>query len=188
MSKLKKCPTRDGSRDKKDLIRFTVYLVIVMVVAYSLVHFVVSRSVVSGHSMEKTLSDGDNLVVDKITYRFSDPSRYDVVIFPYLYKKNTYYIKRIIGLPGETVQITEEGKIMINGKQLKEDFGLAPIRDPGVAETEVCLGKDEYFVLGDNRNSSEDSRFFDVGNIRRSQIIGRALFRFYPFQRMGRIR
>ena len=187
MSELKKWPTRDGSKDRRDLIRFTLYLLIVMAVAYSLVHFVVSRSVVSGHSMERTLSDGDNLVVDKITYRFSDPQRFDIVIFPYLYKKNTYYIKRVIGLPGEKIQITEDGKILINDRVLKDDHGIAPIRDPGEASVPIRLGDDEYFVLGDNRNSSEDSRFSDVGRIKRGQILGRAVFRFYPFGSIGRI-
>ncbi|MCR4868658.1 MAG: signal peptidase I [Lachnospiraceae bacterium] len=187
MSELKKLPTRDGSKDRRDLVRFTIYLLFVMAVSYSLVHFVVSRTVVSGHSMETTLSDGDNLVVDKVTYRFTDPKRFDVIIFPYLYKKNTYYIKRIIGLPGETVQITGDGRVRINGSVLEDDYGREKIRDPGEAAVAITLKDDEYFVLGDNRNSSEDSRFADVGRIKRNQILGRALWRFYPFTKIGRI-
>lgn len=105
-----------------------------------------------GHSMEDTLDDGDNLIVDKLTYRFRDPVRYDIIVFPYKYKEDTYYIKRIIGLPGEMVQITEEGNILINGEILEESYGREVMKSPGIAADPIILGEDEYFVLGDNRN------------------------------------
>ena len=135
--------------------------------------------------MENTLSNGDNLIIDKISYRMRDPERFDVVVFPYRYAEDTYYIKRIIGLPGETVWIDYEGDIYIDGKILEEDYGLETIVNPGLAATPFELSDDEYFVLGDNRNNSEDSRFGDVGNLRRDEIIGRAWIRIYPFNKMG---
>ena len=132
--------------------------------------------------MSPTLSDGDNLIVDKITYRFSDPKRFDVVVFPYQHAKRTYYIKRIIGLPGEEVLIDTEGNIYINGQILEEDYGAEVILNQGRADIPIKLGDDEYFVLGDNRNNSSDSRDFMVGNIKRKDLIGRAFMRIYPFK------
>ena len=86
----------------RELLGWVIYLLVVVGMAYLIITFVGVRTRVSGSSMETTLSDGDNLIVDKISYRFRDPKRYDIIVFPYQYKKNTYYIKRIIGLPGET--------------------------------------------------------------------------------------
>ncbi len=138
--------------------------------------------------MEPTLSDGDNLIVDKISYRFHEPERFDIIVFPFRYAEKTYYIKRIIGLPGETVYINEEGTIFIDGKELKESYGKEVIKDPGRAYETITLGADEYFVLGDNRNNSSDSRDPVVGNIRREDFIGKAWMRIYPFSKMGMIK
>lgn len=147
-------------------------------------HFIGTHTVVEGTSMETTLHDADNLIINKIGYRFHDPKRYDIVVFPF--DDETYYIKRIIGLPNETVQIVN-GKICINGKMIKEDYGLEPIDNPGNAVEPITLGADEYFVLGDNRNQSKDSRSGEVGVIKREKIIGKAVFRFYPFDSFGKI-
>ena len=135
--------------------------------------------------METTLSDGDNLIVDKLTYHFSDPERFDIIVFPFQYEENTYYVKRIIGLPGETVQIDLEGNIYINGEILEEDYGLEPILFPGLAAEPITLGEDEYFVLGDNRNNSSDSRDASVGNIHRDDIVGKAWVRIWPLNKIG---
>ncbi len=140
---------------------------------------------VHGASMEPVLSDGDNLLVDRRAT--TQIKRNDIIVFTYLYEKKTYYIKRVIGLPGETVQITDTGDILIDGKKLDDTFGTAKITDAGLAEYPIKLGADEYFVLGDNRNHSEDSRFSDVRNVRSEQIVGRAFFRFFPFDKLGRI-
>ena len=169
----------------RKLLGIVLYLFIICAASWLLVHFVVQRTVVDGQSMENTLHDGDNLLVDKISYRFKDPARFDIIVFPYQYKEHTYYIKRVIGLPGETVSITDNGIIMINGKQLQESYGKEVIRDPGLAADPVTLGEDEYFVLGDNRNNSSDSRDPSVGVIKRKDILGRAWLRIYPFSRAG---
>ena len=123
-------------------------------------------------------------MVDKLSYRFHDPERFDIIVFRYLYKKNTFYIKRVIGLPGETVQIAD-GVIYINGEPLEEDYGLEEITNPGRALEPITLGEDEYFVLGDNRNGSSDSRMTDVGNITRKQIVGKASLIIWPFSEFG---
>ena len=151
--------------------------------------FVMQRTDVSGKSMEPTLENRDSLLVDKISYRFKDPERFDIVVFPFEYPhgetEETYFIKRIIGLPGETVQITEDGRIWINGEHLTEHYGLEVIKSPGRAAEPLKLGEDEYFVVGDNRNNSMDSRDPTVGNIHRKDLIGKAFVRVFPFSRFG---
>ena len=178
----------DEEKDEKekpfwrDILEMVIYFAAVFLIAFLIVTFVGQRTVVEGSSMSPTLSDGDNLIVDKITYRFSDPKRFDVVVFPYQHAKRTYYIKRIIGLPGEEVLIDTEGNIYINGQILEEDYGAEVILNQGRADIPIKLGDDEYFVLGDNRNNSSDSRDFMVGNIKRKDLIGRAFMRIYPFK------
>lgn len=169
----------------KEVLSTSVYLLIVLLAAYLIITYVGQRTQVSGSSMETTLSDGDNLIVDKISYRFHEPERFDIIVFPFQYAQNTYYIKRIIGLPGETVRIDEEGNIYINDELLEESYGREVIAYAGRAAEEIQLADDEYFVLGDNRNNSSDSRDPSVGNIKRDDIIGRAWVRIWPFSKFG---
>ena len=169
----------------REVFEMIFYMVFVVVATLLVIRFVGQRTEVSGHSMENTLSDRDNLIVDKITYRFRDPKRYDIIVFPYKYKENTFYIKRIIGLPGETVQITEEGDILIDGEVLEESYGKEVMKSPGIAVDPILLGADEYFVLGDNRNASADSRDPSVGIISGEDIVGRAWLRIWPLNKFG---
>ena len=164
----------------KEIISTILYILAVLLGTYLLITFVGQRTSVSGSSMEPTLSNNDQLILDKISYRFSEPKRFDIIVFPFQYKENTYYVKRVIGLPGETVQIDLEGNIYINGEILEEDYGKEKINFPGLAVEPITLGDDEYFVMGDNRNNSSDSRDPSVGNIRRSNIIGKAWVRIWP--------
>lgn len=161
-----------------------LYIGVVLVITFLIITFVGQRTHVSGDSMKNTLHHGDQLIVDKITYRFKEPVRYDIIVFPYQYEEDTFYIKRIIGLPGETVQIVN-GEIYINGEILRETYGREVIRDPGMAAEPVQLGEDEYFVLGDNRNASSDSREPSVGVIHRNDIVGRAWIRIWPLNKAG---
>ena len=162
-------------------------------IAYFLASFVTNyvayQTPVEGESMEPTLTDGDSVVIQRLSYYFTDPKRYDVVVFPVNYDsgsaEKTYYIKRVIGLPGETVQIDENGNIYINGELLEENYGAETIQNPGRAVNPITLGEDEYFVMGDNRNNSKDSRSEEVGNVKRSQIIGRAWLRIWPLNKFG---
>ena len=167
----------------KELWGWILYILVIIGLTYFIVTFVGQRTMVDGSSMEPTLSDGDNLIVDKISYRFKEPERYDIIVFPYRHAENTYYIKRIIGLPGETIQIID-GYVYINGEELGEHYGMEVMLESGIAEEAIELGADEYFVLGDNRNHSSDSRDSKVGVLKRSEIIGRAWVRIYPFDEM----
>ena len=169
----------------KGFFEFVLYVAVVLVITFLLVKFVAQRTEVFGTSMVPTLQSGDQLIADKISYRFRDPERFDIIVFPYRMEEKTYYIKRVIGLPGETVRIDLDGTIYIDGQPLSETYGKDPITDPGLAIDEITLADDEYFCLGDNRAVSKDSRYGDVGNIKRREIIGRAWIRIYPFSEFG---
>ena len=171
----------------RELFSTGLYLLVVLLLTSLVIRYIGQRTMVEGISMEPTLYDGDNLILYKVTYRFSDPKRFDIVVFPFKYKEKTNYIKRIIGLPGETVQIDEYGCIYINGEILPESYGKEIISSDriGLAYEPIVLGEDEYFVMGDNRNHSTDSRTEVVGNVKRSEIIGRAWLRIWPFSRFG---
>lgn len=181
----------DEDEDEEESSRFSfgdfMYIVGCVVVAIALAfvvtHYVGHHTRVDGSSMNNTLKNGDYLVIEKVSYYLHDPERYDIIVFPFTDEVN--YIKRIIGLPGETVQI-KDGKVFINGNELSDDvYGNELINDPGLAANPVSLGANEYFVLGDNRNSSIDSRKPVVGNIDGKKIDGKAVFRIYPFAAFG---
>lgn len=171
----------------KEIVSLCFYLVIVMGCTYIVVNYALQRTEIEGSSMQVTLADGDQVLVDKLTYRFREPQRFDIIAFPYRYEQDTYYVKRIIGLPGEKVRIDAQGTIFINDEALEEHYGIETIIQPGYAYTPKILAEDEYFVLGDNRNDSVDSRFASVGYVRRPEIIGRVFFRIYPFSSIGGI-
>ncbi len=172
----------------KEILSTSIYFLVVLVVTFLVVTYVGQRTMVIGSSMESMLSDGDNLIVDKLSYRFSEPQRFDIIVFPFRYAEKTYYIKRIIGLPGETIYIDGNGTIFIDGEELKENYGKEVINDPGRAYEPITLGEDEYFVLGDNRNNSSDSRDPVVGNIHRDEFIGKAWMRIWPLNKIGMIK
>lgn len=172
----------------KEILSTSLYILGVLCITYLVIHYVGQRTQVQGSSMEPKLSNEDNLIVDKISYRFHDPERFDIIVFPFQYEENTYYIKRIIGLPGETVQIDEEGNIWIDGEILEENYGKEVIQNPGRAYEPITLGEDEYFVMGDNRNNSTDSRDPSVANVMRKDIIGRAWLRILPLNKFGFIK
>ena len=167
------------NRIMRELLNTAIYLLCVLGAVWLVITFVGQRTEVEGASMENTLHNGDNLIVDKLSYRFHDPERFDIIVFPFQFQDNTYYIKRIIGLPGETVQIMDDGSIYINGEKLEENYGMEVIKPEtiGRAAEPIELGDDEYFVMGDNRNNSSDSRTDMVGNIKRENIIGKAWLR-----------
>ena len=169
----------------KEIFSTILYILVVLLGTYLLITFVGQRTSVSGSSMEPTLSNNDQLILDKISYRFSEPQRFDIIVFPFQYAEKTFYVKRIIGLPGETVQIDLQGNIYINGQILNEDYGKETINFAGLAVEPITLGDDEYFVMRDNRNNSSDSRDPSVGNIRRSNIIGKAWVRIWPLNKFG---
>ena len=168
----------------KDFMYTSVYFLAVIVLAFLIIKYVGQRTEVVGRSMEPTLQDADNLIVDKISYRFNDPERYDIIVFPYRDNSGMYYIKRIIGLPGEQIYINERGDVFVDGKKLDEPYIKEKAVEAGLAANIVKLGEDEYFVLGDNRNNSTDSRSVEVGNVKRDEIIGKAGIRIWPFDKI----
>ena len=191
-SKEREAEKKNASEKKEkstaqNILGTIAYIIGVRVFVFLILHFVGQRTVVNGSSMDTTLANGQNLVMDKLSYRFHDPERYDIIVFPYQHAENTYYIKRIIGLPGETVQVID-GYMYINGKKLDEHYGAEVMEDPGIAAEPIKLGDDEYFVLGDNRNHSSDSRVASVGVLTRDMLIGRAWVRIYPFNKIGVIK
>ena len=173
----------------RQLSETIIYFAVILVCVLLIQRFIIQPVEVNGSSMESTLSDDDHLLLEKITYLYSNPERFDVIVFhPYEYDDELCYIKRIIGLPGETVQIV--GNIIyINGVPLSENFGRENvIQDAGIASSPITLGEGEYFVLGDNRNNSKDSRNESVGVVTSDSILGRAWCRIWPFSDFGFIR
>ncbi|MCI8772896.1 MAG: signal peptidase I [Lachnospiraceae bacterium] len=149
---------------------------VVVFLAVALTYFVGMRTSVIGDSMEPALNNGQEILINRFLYKLSSPKRGDVVVFLPNGNQNThYYVKRIIALPGETIQIIN-GKVYIDGELLEEDERYDKIIDPGIAGNEITLAGNEYFVLGDNRNSSEDSRSGNIGPIEKNTIIGKAWF------------
>ena len=169
----------------KFVLSILVCLFTALLLALLITTYVAHHTSVEGSSMEPTIEDGSQLVVEQISYYLHEPERIEVIVFPN--NQGANYIKRIIGLPEETRQI-KDGYVYINDKQLEEDYGKEIIEDSGLAVDKITLKKDEYFVLGDNRNGSIDSRRTDIGAVKREQIKGKAWLCFYPFTKFGTIK
>ena len=165
-----------------------VSLIMTVVLAYTCVYFTCNSTGVEGSSMQPVITNEDTVLINRFAYTLLKPRRFDVIAFTPNYKNtDRVLIKRIIGLPGEKVKI-ENGKVFINGKELENDKGLEDILIAGNAASEISLGQDQYFVLGDNRNNSSDSREPTIGNVRRDEIIGRAWLRTQPLTSFGLLR
>ena len=160
-------------------IALSVFLAAVVVI------FLGKSTRVVGMSMEPTLENGQQIFIDRFLYVLSSPKAGDVVAFlPNGNENSHYYIKRIIALPGESVEIIENS-VYINGEKLQEDYETSKIDDVGIVNEKIKLGSDEYFVLGDDRQNSEDSRNANVGNVKYSYIYGKAWFVISPKTHFG---
>lgn len=162
----------------KKLIDIGVFLLIVLVITFILNQYIIERCEIHNLSMAPTLDSGDVVLVDKLTYRNRKPKRYEIIFFNNE-SDNEELVKRVIGLPGETVRLAG-GKIFIDGEAIDDIDGLKGPFDAGLAEKDFVLGDDEYFVLGDNREVSIDSRSKDVGAIKADSIIGKSFIRIKP--------
>lgn len=172
--------TKLKNKKIRSIILWIIEILFVIFLAYVIIAFGVEKITMVGESMNTTLIDGDKIIVNKMVYRFTDPKRFDIIVFKQSGKEHGYYtIKRIVGLPGETVQIMD-GLVYINGEELEEKVQVDLCANGGMAEEKITLDENEYFVLGDNRNNSEDSRFANVGNIIEDDIIGEAWIRLHP--------
>lgn len=159
-------------------------LLIVILLAYTLTLFLCDRTTISGNSMQPAIENEDTVLLNRIAYSFHGPKRYSIIVFhPNGVKTSKIYVKRVIGLPGETIQI-HDGKVYINGSVLEDDVSEDDILTAGLAAGELTLGENEYFVLGDNRNNSEDSRFANVGVVKKDDIVGSVWFIASPMKRM----
>ncbi len=164
-----------------------VEIVLVVVAAYGITQYGLETMTVSGEYMSPTLKDGDNILINKMSYQMHKVHRNDVVAVQENGSEHSYVtLERVIGLPGETVKI-QEGKVYINGKELKEKLDFPTMENGGLALQEITLEKGEYFMLGDNRNECEDSRNANIGNILRGDIIGKAWVRLNSFAFIGQI-
>lgn len=175
----------EDNNNLRHIVNWFVDIVVVIAFAWFLVYAYGTQIMIAGHSMTPLLASSDVVLMDRLTYDFGSPARFDVVVFQREDQKMN--VKRVIGLPGETVQIKND-EIYINGGKLMEPAGLGRVSLAGLAEKPIKLGDDEYFLLGDNRDSSEDSRFSNIGSVSGSQIQGKVWFRVLPIAKLELIR
>lgn len=169
----------------KDTMTWVIQIIAVIFIAYVSVSCFGVRSNVVGQAMAETLNSGDQVLINKFIYLVSSPKSGDVIVFlPNGNEKSHYYVRRVVGVPGDKIQI-KDGAVYVNGNLYNEKIDVASMEDAGIAAEEIKLGKNEYFVLGDNRNNSEDSRYANIGNIKEEYIVGQAWFRLESEDGMG---
>lgn len=170
--------TTKGQKFKKELFDILKTVIIAVVVAFVITNFVIVNAVVPTGSMKNTIMPQDRLIAFRLSYLFSEPQRGDIVVFKAPDDESTLYVKRIIGLPGETINIVD-GKVYINDS-------LAPIEDSYIMEKmegdfgPYTVPEDSYFMMGDNRNDSQDSRYWQHTFLPKENILGKVMIKYYP--------
>ena len=181
------------SKEIKSILSNVLYITAVLLFSFLIVRYVGQRTEVIGSSMVPTLEDGNQLITDKITYRFREPERFDIIVFPHGPAKE-YYIKRIIGMPGDTVEF-RDGDVYINNSDTPLSDAFCSVQDMTgldmnrtVLSNPFTVPEDCYFVLGDNRLNSKDSRYWQNPFVQRDKILGEAMFRYWPLNTITVIR
>lgn len=169
---------------KKELGELIRFALIVLIIFLPVRFFIAKPFVVSGASMDPTFHSGEYLIVDQVSYRFDDPKRGDVIVFKYPYDTSKYYIKRIVGLPGETL-LMDEGRVTIINEENPDGFALDEtyVTNHSGESFSKTLGAREYFVMGDNRSASSDSRSW--GPLKEEYITGKPVVRLFPVNSIG---
>jgi len=170
----------------KGLLEWVFVIVLALVLALLTRAFLFRVTRVTGYSMEPSLSHGDVLILNRLSYVFSSPRVGDIVAFPYPEDPSAYFIKRIIAQGGDVVDI-QDNRFVINGVPLDDPFSHEPLRAPWNVNFPITVEEGHFFVLGDNRNGSRDSRNASVGNVDGDEMIGRVLVRIWPFSTFGRV-
>ena len=168
---------------------FNTFLIIfaAIVLGYGFITFCFQTVYMTGPSMESTISNNDELVMNKIAYKFGKIKRNDIVAIKKIGSDDYYDIKRVVGVPGDTVSVVA-GRLVINGKHTSDDLPYSFINSPGVLSETITLGDEEYFVLGDNTSNSEDSRYINYGNVQKSEIKGKITYRLSPKDKRGKVK
>ena len=189
LENIEKQKTKKRSKRKnslgRELLEDVVLVIVVLAVVFILKNYVLINAVIPSGSMENTIMTGDRVFGNRLAYRFGEPERGDIVIFKYPDNEEELYIKRVIGLPGDKVEI-RDGLVYLNDS-------AKPLEEPYLKETPVGdygpyqVPEDGYFMLGDNRNWSKDSRFWENTYVTREEVLAKAVFRYYPFDEIGTI-
>lgn len=189
LENIEKQKTKKSSKRKnslgRELLEDVVLVIVVLAVVFILKNYVLINAVIPSGSMENTIMTGDRVFGNRLAYQFGEPERGDIVIFKYPDNEEELYIKRVIGLPGDKVEI-RDGLVYLNDS-------AKPLEEPYLKETPVGdygpyqVPEDGYFMLGDNRNWSKDSRFWENTYVTREEVLAKAVFRYYPFDEIGTI-
>ena len=169
----------------RGFMRWVFEIVVTLVLAAMIGIMLFQTVTMQESSMEPTIAVGDRFFINRVVYKFSSPKRGDLIVFRTNASDDAaLHIRRVIGLPGETIQISG-GRILIDGEAYKEGKDFPMISNPGLVSSSITLESGEYFVLGDNRNNSEDSRYADIGMVKKRYIAGKIWFTCAPFEKMG---
>ncbi|MBR3042272.1 MAG: signal peptidase I [Eubacterium sp.] len=157
-----------------------------VVLGFGVTQFVMQSVYMTGPSMQETLKDGDEMLLNKFAYKLGRIKRFDIVAIKKIGSNDYYDIKRVVGIPGDTISVVA-GRLVINGKQISSNYSFSVINSPGVLSESMKLGEDEYFCIGDNTSNSEDSRFINYGNVQKSEIKGKISYIVFPKERRGKV-
>lgn len=172
---------KDEKNYFKIFLDYAKVIILALLISFGIKTFVVTSTIVDGRSMNPTVNHGDRLMVNKLFFMKKNITRGDIIDF-YVPSAKKYYLKRVIGVEGDTVEIIKD-RVYLNGEMLEENYVSTNVTTPHNENTKWVVPKGHVFVLGDNRSNSRDGR--DLGTIPRSDIVGKIVLRYYPFNNFG---